>query len=85
MKYYYIRHDNFVGNALVWWRPNHKGYTTDIREAGKYSEEIARSIANNRESDTAYEVEKIEKMLKYQRLIIHADILNEIQNTEFEK
>ncbi len=37
---YYIQ-NGWVGNAMLWWRPGSMGYTTDIREAGKYSYEDA--------------------------------------------
>lgn len=40
-KLYYIRNEGYVGNALVWWAENSKGYTTDIRKAGKYTFEEA--------------------------------------------
>jgi hypothetical protein len=32
--------------ACVWWRPQAKGYTTSIGEAGRYTEEEIRSHAD---------------------------------------
>lgn len=40
---YYIQ-NGFDGNAMVWWREGGRGYTTNLKEAGKYSEEEAQSI-----------------------------------------
>lgn len=40
---YYLRSKGFVGNALCWWLPGGAGYTTDIRKAGKFTEEEAKA------------------------------------------
>jgi hypothetical protein len=32
------------GDCTLWWRPNSCGYTTDLREAGRYTREDAESI-----------------------------------------
>jgi len=44
---YYIQ-NGWVGDARLWWRPNSKGYTIRINEAGKYTKEEALKIINNR-------------------------------------
>ena len=31
----------------MWWKPNSNGYTTNLHEAGRYSEEEATQIVNN--------------------------------------
>jgi ABC-type transport system substrate-binding protein len=33
-------------DTKVWWKPNHRGYTDDIREAGRYSYEEAKKIVD---------------------------------------
>lgn len=75
-KQYYIRADGFVGNALCWWMANSNGYTTDIRLAGKYSEEEASRICKNRVSDTAYECSVIDNKVKAQKLIIDCQYID---------
>jgi hypothetical protein len=42
---------HFVGDSVVWWRKNGKGYTTNLDEAGEYEEEEALSIGRSRETD----------------------------------
>ena len=44
---YYIRNEGYLGNALMWWREGNKGYTCDIREAGKYTKEQAENICKS--------------------------------------
>jgi len=31
----------------AWWGPNHRGYTQDVRQAGRYSFEVAQDIVND--------------------------------------
>ena len=35
---YYIQ-NGYVGNAILWWAENSRGYTTDFTKAGKYTKE----------------------------------------------
>jgi hypothetical protein len=58
-KQYYIRKEGYVGDAWIWWRANSHGYTTNMDQAGIYSEEDARRICSNSTESSAYEVEKI--------------------------
>jgi hypothetical protein len=59
-KLYYIQ-SGYVDNAMLWWRPNGKGYTTDIEEAGKFTAERMLDIINNRpKEDVAWECEYID-------------------------
>lgn len=51
---YYIQ-SGYVGNAILWWRKDSKGYTANFNEAGRYSKEEAMGIINNRpEEDCAW-------------------------------
>lgn len=42
---------SYVGNAVLWWAKEGKGYTTDLDEAALYTAEEAARIHRNRESD----------------------------------
>ncbi|AFR35871.1 hypothetical protein [Riemerella anatipestifer] len=75
MKKYYIRRQGYVGNALIWWKANSNGYTVDIREAGKYTEEEAKETCK-RYLDTAYECDYIDNLLKAQKLIIDSQYVD---------
>lgn len=49
-RFYILDVRTIVGNCALWWRPNGQGYTTDLNEAGLYSEAHARA---HRETDVA--------------------------------
>lgn len=38
----------YVGNCIMWWRAEGKGYTTDISDAGRFTKEEAEKICNPR-------------------------------------
>lgn len=57
---FYIRTNGYSGNSLIWWRPNSRGYTTNLDEAGKYTREEAERIVRGSGDETAYSVEKID-------------------------
>lgn len=60
-KLYYIQDTrDTVGNCASWWRPNSCGYTTQIEEAGLYSEEEAKKITSHRSTDIAWPKEVVE-------------------------
>ena len=51
---YYIQ-NGFSGNALVWWREDSKGYTSNLNEAGRYTKEFAlNQIALGRSGEHAW-------------------------------
>jgi len=46
---YLILHvGTIVGDCAVWWGPDHRGYTTDIDKAGRYTKEEAEKIHRGR-------------------------------------
>lgn len=81
-KLYYIQNEGYCGNALFWWGPNSKGYTTDIRKAGKYTYEQAKSICQ-RDEDHAYPCEYIDGLLEAQKLIIDCQYVSRENEIEF--
>lgn len=46
----------YVGNDVLWWRPDGNGYTCQIDEAGRFTAEYCRSL---RDTDVAWCVEDI--------------------------
>lgn len=75
-KKYYIRNEGYLGNALLWWKESSKGYTSDIREAGKYHKAEAERICK-RPEDTAYECDYIDNLLEAQKLIIDCQYVDD--------
>jgi len=45
---YYIQNRGYQGNCLIFWRPEGKGYTSRIDDAGKYTREEAERICKGR-------------------------------------
>ena len=69
-KLYYIQ-SGYVGNAMLWWKPDAKGYTTDIAEAGRYPAERMLNIINNRpKEDVAWECDYIDNTPEIRRVVI---------------
>jgi len=58
---FYIQAEGYVGNSMSWWRPIHRGYTTQIDKAGRYDKEDADNICSNPgRKDVAWPVEYID-------------------------
>jgi hypothetical protein len=73
---YYIQ-NNYVGNAICWWREEGKGYTTNINEAGKYPELEAKRQASMRPGeDIAWPCDYIDSNEKAHKTIIDGQYLN---------
>lgn len=55
----YFVHDRtrgFIGNSMVWWRWNHRGYTPNIDEAHQFSESELEGMADDL---SAYPVDEV--------------------------
>lgn len=73
---YYIRKEGYLGNALIWWGKDGNGYTCDIKQAGKYTQEQAKNICQ-RPQDSAYECSYIDNLIEAQKLIIDCQYVDE--------
>lgn len=52
---FYIQYQgDYAFDYMLWWRPDSKGYTYDIRQAGLYTEAEARSICGIRGEEAAW-------------------------------
>ena len=67
---FYITTGEYIGNAMIWWGQNSRGYTTDINQAGKYSREKAESICRGRSTERAYSCETIDNADQAKKTII---------------
>ena len=62
MKLYVIQCLNsYVGNFLLFWGPDRRGYTVDLDKAGKYTLEEALKIEKLRGTDKAIPLEVAER------------------------
>jgi hypothetical protein len=57
---YYIQ-NGYVGNAVMWWATNRSGYVTDIRQAGRYTEEQMKDITK-RPQDIGWPCEYVDAL-----------------------
>ncbi len=73
-KLYYIQ-NGYVGNAILWWAIDSKGYTTEIEKAGKHTKEQAKQIIQ-RPEDRAWECNYVDKNLKAHKRIIDGQYLD---------
>jgi len=73
-KLFYIK-NGYVGNDILWWGHESKGYTTDIRKAGKYTKEKAKLIIK-RPEDTAWPVDYIDKNETAHKMVIDGQYLD---------
>lgn len=42
--FYILDASSVVGNCALWWRPEGRGYTCDLADAGKYTAEQAAAL-----------------------------------------
>lgn len=65
--YFYIQdRRSYVGNSVLWFGPNNRGYTIDIDKAGKYSKEEIIDLFKNgkRETDIIWPADEVENNIK---------------------
>ena len=75
-KNYYIQNGH-VGNTMLFWRKEGKGYTTNLDEAGIWDEESARTIcANRNKNNRAWSIRYINKISSLQVDVQRADGVN---------
>jgi hypothetical protein len=66
-KLFYIQ-DGWVGNSCLWWAIDSKGYTTDIRKAGKYTHKQTMGIFT-RPKDVASKWDYIDNCFDVERFV----------------
>lgn len=76
-KQYYIQ-NGWVGNAILWWAIDSKGYTTDIRKAQKYGKEEAKRIIQ-RPQDRAWECKHVDECEEARKVTIDGQYLNDLK------
>lgn len=85
-KWYYVQ-NGYVGNAMMWWALDSKGYTTDITKAHKFTYDEAFSILksnekDNRRNEKVWSCDYIDNSEKAKKLIIDSQYLEDIDNSE---
>ena len=72
-KKYYIQ-NGWVGNAILWWAKDSKGYTTEIDKAGIFNKEEAKLIIK-RPEDKAWECSHVDNCKEARKTIIDCQYL----------
>lgn len=62
-RYYIQDKRSFVGNCVMWWRKNNRGYTTNLLDAEIYTEEEAREICSRRDTDIPWPVKDVQPLI----------------------
>ncbi len=68
---YYIQNTNvgYLGNAIIFWAKGRNGYTADLNNSHKFTEEEAKQICNgNPEKNKAWAVDYIDNNKGIQRV-----------------
>lgn len=73
-KMYYIQ-NGYVGNSMLWWAIDRKGYTTEIDKAGKFTKEEAKVIIK-RPQDRAWPCSHVDNCKQARKTIIDGQYLN---------
>jgi len=67
---YFIFNGSYVGNAMMWWGKESRGYVADIRDAGHYTKEEALNICRNSgRLEQAFPVDYILNGIKHKSII----------------
>lgn len=83
-KLYYIqKNGDYLGNAIMWWKENNKGYTADIKKAKKFTEETFKLITNCSDKFTVWECDYIDNNKESLMLVVdhqYLDLNKSIKN-----
>ena len=60
--YYLQDNRNYVGNSVLWWAIDSKGYVCDIREAHVFK---GRELSGNRDTDIPWPKSLIDGLIKH--------------------
>ena len=66
-QYYILSFNGPVGNDTLWWRPEGKGYTMNIDEAGKWNEDDVKAhqgLYNNGEGTRAIPCKVVDALVR---------------------
>lgn len=55
---------SYVGNCVVWWGPDGRGYTTDVDVAGRYTFDEAMRQHRSRETDLPWALADIRELTR---------------------
>lgn len=72
---------SFLGNSPVWWGHNGSGYTSNILNAGVYSQEQAVAQHKSRESDVPWPKSYIDKKISVTVDFQHISIKDALKGT----
>jgi len=80
-KYYLQDSRSYVGNDVLWWAKNGKGYTTDLIKAEVYTKEEAIKLHNSRESDIPWPKDYIDSRTRPAVDFQYINIKKALRNT----
>ena len=82
-KLYYLQDTrDYVGNSMLWWAKDHKGYTCDIRKAHIFTEAEARGLFTSRNTDKGWPKDFIDERIAHH---IDSQSCNDAQLVQWEK
>lgn len=75
---------SYVGNDVLWWATDGKGYTTDLREAHVYTKEQAQAYHKNRHTDIPWPKEYIDGKVRPAVDMQHIKLEDALKDTGIE-
>ncbi|MCB0415788.1 MAG: hypothetical protein KDD50_15730 [Bdellovibrionales bacterium] len=64
-KYVIVDKRTTCGNSVFFWCWDHKGYTCDLRMAGIYTKQEAKTICDGRKTDVMFKYEEVLKLVQH--------------------
>lgn len=83
-EYYLQDNRSYVGNDVLWWAKDGKGYTTNLSKAHVYTKEQAVSQHNCRESDIPWPKEYVDQKTRPAVDMQYIDIKEALEGTGIE-